>query len=63
MYSYPLSMAYSDGFFGEIEYITINMALNKDCLIAKKAERVFYVDRQLGYDHIRSVSLLYKQLW
>lgn len=51
IYSYPLSMAYSDGIFGEIEYIPINEAPNKDYLIAKKAERVFYVDRQLGYDH------------
>ena len=51
IYSYPLSMAYSDGIFGEIEYIPINEAPNKDYLIAKKAERVFYADRQLGYDH------------
>ncbi len=51
IYSYPLSMAYSDGIFGEIEYIPIIEAPNKDFLIAKKAERVFYTDRQLGYDH------------
>jgi len=51
VYSYPLSMAYCDGIFGEIEYIPINEAPNKDYLIAKKAERVFYADRQLGFDH------------
>jgi superfamily II DNA or RNA helicase len=51
IYTYPLSMAYSDGIFGDIEYIPIDVAPNKDFLIAKKAERVFYSDRELGYDH------------
>lgn len=51
IYSYPLSMAYSDGIFGEIEYISIDEAPNKDYLIAKKAEKIFYADRFLGYDH------------
>jgi superfamily II DNA or RNA helicase len=55
IYSYPLSMAYSDGIFGEIEYIPIDEAPNKDSLIAKKAERVFFADRQLGYDHFLMV--------
>lgn len=51
IYTYPLSMAYSDGIFGEIEYIPVDEAPNKDYLIAKKAERVFFADRELGYDH------------
>ena len=51
IYSYPLSMAYKDGIFCEIEYIPLDEAPNKDLLIAKKAERIFYTDRQLGYDH------------
>ena len=51
IYTYPLSMAYSDGIFGEIEYIPIDEAPNKDYLIAKKAERVFFADRALSFDH------------
>lgn len=51
LYSYPLSMAYRDGIFGEISYIPIEEALDKDKLIAKEAERVFLNDRQQGYDH------------
>jgi superfamily II DNA or RNA helicase len=51
IYTYPLSMAYSDGIFGEIEYIPLDEAPNKDYLIAKKAERIFFADRELGYDH------------
>ena len=51
IYSYPLSMAYSDGIFGEIEYIPVAVADNRDYLIAKKAEKVFYSDRQLDYEH------------
>lgn len=51
IYTYPLSMAYSDGIFGEIEYIPIDEAPNKDYLIAKRAEHVFCADRELGYDH------------
>lgn len=51
IYTYPLSMAYSDGIFGEIEYIPIDEAQNKDYLIAKRTEKVFFADRELGYDH------------
>lgn len=43
IYTYPLSMAYNDGIFGEIEYIPIDEAPNKDYLIAKRAERVFFL--------------------
>jgi superfamily II DNA or RNA helicase len=51
IYTYPLSMAYSDGIFGEIEYLPIEKMDNKDCLIAKEAEKVFLKDRELGYEH------------
>lgn len=51
LYSYPLSMAYQDGVFGEVIYIPIEEAPDKDRLIAKEAERVFLNDRQQGYDH------------
>jgi len=51
IYTYPLSMAYSEGIFGEIEYISIEEAPNKDYLIAKKTEKVFFADRELGYEH------------
>ncbi|MBU3169905.1 DEAD/DEAH box helicase [Clostridium estertheticum] len=51
IYAYPLSMAYSDGIFGEIEYIPIEEAPNRDYLIAKKTEKVFYTDRELGFEH------------
>ncbi|MEG6585435.1 DEAD/DEAH box helicase [Dendrosporobacter sp. 1207_IL3150] len=51
IFSYPLSMAYADGIFGEIEYIPIDEAPNKDFLIAKQAERVLIADRELGYEH------------
>ena len=51
LYAYPLSMAYHDGIFGEIRYIPIEEAPEKDILIAKEAERIFLNDRQQGYDH------------
>jgi DNA or RNA helicases of superfamily II len=51
IFTYPLSMAYSDGIFGEIQYIPIAEANDKDYLIAKQAERVLMGDRGLGYDH------------
>ncbi len=51
VYTYPLSMAYRDGIFGEVRYIPIDEAPEKDKLIAKEAERIFFNDRQQGYDH------------
>lgn len=51
LYTYPLSMAYRDGIFGEVRYIPIDEAPEKDKLIAKEAERIFLNDRQMGYDH------------
>lgn len=51
IYTYPLSMAFRDGIFGEIQYVPIEEAPEKDKLIAKEAERIFLNDRQQGYDH------------
>ena len=51
IYTYPLSIAFRDGIFGEILYIPIDEAPEKDKLIAKEAERIFLNDRQSGYDH------------
>lgn len=51
VYNYPLSKAYRDGIFGEIVYIPIEEAPDKDKLIALEAERVFLNDKELGYKH------------
>ena len=51
IYSYPLSMAYKDGIFGEITYIPVQEAPDKDKLIAIEAERVLLNDRGQGLDH------------
>lgn len=51
IYTYPLSRAYQDGIFGEITYVPIEEAPNKDVLIAHEAERIFVNDREQGYVH------------
>lgn len=51
VYNYPLSKAYKDGVFGEIVYIPIEEAPDRDKLIALEAERVFWNDKEQGYDH------------
>jgi len=55
VYNYPLSQAYKDGIFGEIQYIPIPKAKNKDFLIAKEAESIFLLDREKGYEHFLMV--------
>jgi superfamily II DNA or RNA helicase len=55
VYNYPLSLAYRDGIFGEIQYIPIEEFFGKDELIAKKAEEVFLIDREKGLDHFLMV--------
>ena len=55
VYNYPLSQAYKDGIFGEIQYIPIPNDPNKDYLIAKKAESIFLLDRKKGYEHFLMV--------
>src|SRR5665648_49073 len=51
IYTYPLSLAYRDGIFGEVTYIPIEEAPEKDKLIALEAERVLINDREQGFDH------------
>jgi len=55
VYNYPLSQAYRDEIFGEIEYIPIAFDHNKDSLIAKKAESIFLLDKEKGYEHFLMV--------
>jgi len=52
IYNYPLSKAYSDGIFGEIQYIPVlDDQDNKDILIAQKAEEVLQSDRAENLIH------------
>lgn len=51
VYDYPLSMAYSDGIFGEIQYIPVLDVEEKDIEIARKAEEVLLADREEGLKH------------
>lgn len=51
VFSYPLSLAYRDGIYGEIEYIPVEEGPNKDRVIAKQAETVLFNDRKRGYNH------------
>lgn len=51
IYNYPLSMAYQDGIFGDIQYIPVEEAPEKDILVAKETERIFFNDKQNGYNH------------
>lgn len=57
IFNYPLSLAYKDGIFGDIEYIPIEKNKNKDYLIAKKTEYVFSNDREKGYEHFIMVRV------
>ena len=51
VYSYPLSRAYADGIFGEIQYVPVQGGESKDVNIAKKAEEVLLADREDGLKH------------
>ncbi len=51
IFDYPLSQAYEDGIFGEIEFISVDASESKDLSIAKKAEEVLQNDRNEGYEH------------
>lgn len=51
IYYYPLSMAYRDGIFGEIEYVPLEESPDKDVVIAQKAEKVFISDKEQGFVH------------
>ncbi len=53
IYDYPLSQAYADGVFGEIQYVPVETKKDKDkdIVIAQKAEEVLLNDRDAGYLH------------
>lgn len=51
VYDYPLSMAYKDGIFGEIQYVSVPDGRDGDLRIAKKAEEVLLADREEGLEH------------
>ena len=51
IYDYPLSKAYEDGIFGEIQYVPVDSSENNDLNIAKKAEEILLNDRECGLDH------------
>lgn len=51
VYDYPLSMAYADGIFGEIQYIPVSGGVTKDVEIARKAEEVLLADREDELNH------------
>ena len=73
IYTYPLSLAYKDGIFGEVTYIPIEEGPDKDKLIAIEAERVYINDRSQGLNHsllvrtntkskARDLEAIYKEL-
>ncbi|MBP3806193.1 MAG: DEAD/DEAH box helicase family protein [Oribacterium sp.] len=51
IFDYPLSKAYKDGIFGEIQYVPVESGDNNDVRIAKKAEEILLNDRNAGYEH------------
>ncbi len=54
VYTYPISSAYEDGIFGEIEFVPANVGneeIDNDKAIAKKAEEVLLADQQAGKQH------------
>lgn len=51
IYDYPLSKAYEDGIFGEIQYVLVESGENNDLSIAKRAEEILLNDRNAGYEH------------
>jgi superfamily II DNA/RNA helicase len=51
VFDYPLSMAYQDGIFGEIQYIPVEQSEDNDLSIAKCIEKIFYTDKEAGYEH------------
>lgn len=55
VYDYPLSLAYKDGIFGEIQFIPVSEGADKDIRIAKKAEEVLLADRDDGLEHFLMV--------
>ena len=51
IFDYPLSKAYEDGIFGEIQFVPVENSENNDLSIAKRAENILLNDRKAGYEH------------
>lgn len=53
LYTYTMKDSYDDGIFGEIEYIPVleRKNINNDILIAKETEKVFFSDKENGFEH------------
>ena len=51
VYDYPLSKAYEDGIFGEIQYVPVESGEDNDLCLAKRAEAVLLNDRKAGLEH------------
>ncbi len=51
VYDYPLSKAYEDGIFGEIQYVPVESGEDNDLCLAKRAEAVLLNDRKVGLEH------------
>ena len=51
VFDYPLSQAYADGIYGEIRYIPVDIKIDRDVSIAKKAEEIYLNDKATGYIH------------
>lgn len=61
IYDYPLSKAYEDGIFGEIQYVPVDNSVHNDLSIAKRAEEVLLNDQKVGYEHYLMVRTDTKQ--
>ena len=61
IYNYPLSLAYQDCIFGDIQYIPIKAAPEKDLLIAKETEQVFLNDKLSDFKHFIMVRTSSKE--
>ena len=51
VFDYPLSQAYSDGIYGEIQYVSVDVEEDYDKSIAKKAEEIYLNDKATGFIH------------
>ena len=53
IYNYPLGLAYKDGVFGQLEFISVEPAsgASHDVAIARKAEAVYRKDVKDGFSH------------
>ena len=67
VYDYPLSLAYAEGIFGEIQYIPVQVGdTTKDIEIARKAEEVLLADREEKLRHylmVRTDKKVMQKSW